>query len=207
MSYETQYGYKIPELEDKDFWDSYNWNFLRLDGHTHDGEDSAFITVGEGAGVYVATEAELDAAIADLAPYIIFTSSFTVTSRKTLYNNVKIEGRSTNVTLTGSGITAGQSILNIPPGVSGIIIQGITINTLQTDIDVISIQDTAVRNLICDCILTTGSTTTRSVFYIAGQQNRITSNNSDFGKSLTSPGNIFLDVTSSQNVVNGNIFT
>ena len=43
MSTETQYGYKIPELEDKDFWDSYNFNFERLDGHTHDGVDSAFV--------------------------------------------------------------------------------------------------------------------------------------------------------------------
>ena len=33
-------GYKIPELEDKDFWDSYNFNWLRSDSHTHDGIDS-----------------------------------------------------------------------------------------------------------------------------------------------------------------------
>lgn len=41
MTIQTQYGYKIPELEDKDFWDSYNFNISRYDGHTHDGIDSA----------------------------------------------------------------------------------------------------------------------------------------------------------------------
>lgn len=43
MTTQTQYGYKIPELEDKDFWDSYNSNFVLVDAHNHDGINSAVI--------------------------------------------------------------------------------------------------------------------------------------------------------------------
>lgn len=47
MATETQYGYKIPEVEDKDFFDSYNYNYNRLDTHTHDGVDSAPIITND----------------------------------------------------------------------------------------------------------------------------------------------------------------
>lgn len=43
MTIETEFGYKIPELEDKDFWDSYNFNISRYDAHSHDGVDSVFV--------------------------------------------------------------------------------------------------------------------------------------------------------------------
>lgn len=40
MTIETEYGYKIPEVEDKDWWDSFNYNFNRLNEHSHDSVDS-----------------------------------------------------------------------------------------------------------------------------------------------------------------------
>ena len=43
MTIITTNGYKIPELEDKDFWDSYNFNIARLDGHNHTGTDSELV--------------------------------------------------------------------------------------------------------------------------------------------------------------------
>lgn len=208
MTIETQYGYKIPELEDKDFWTSYNFNFERLDQHSHDGIDSPIISAGAGAGTEVSSEDELDAALLGLAPFIFITESFDLTTRKTLYNNVKIQSRNTGIILDGvAGIPGGTSMFDIPAGVSGCIIQGITLNTSLTTIDIISIQDTATKNLIADCLLNLVNTSSYSNIYIAGQQNKITSNNSDFGQSLTSPGNIYLHTTSALNVVNGNIIT
>ena len=46
MTIETQYGYFIPELEDKDFWTNYNYNFTRLDQHDHDGLNSKSLDNG-----------------------------------------------------------------------------------------------------------------------------------------------------------------
>ena len=43
MTIQTTYGYKIPELEDKDFWTSYNENFVLVDAHNHDGDNSAVV--------------------------------------------------------------------------------------------------------------------------------------------------------------------
>jgi hypothetical protein len=43
MTIQTTYGYKIPELEDKDFWDSYNENIPLMNDHDHDGDNSALV--------------------------------------------------------------------------------------------------------------------------------------------------------------------
>jgi hypothetical protein len=48
------YGYKIPELTDKDFWDSYNFDVTRLSTHNHDGINSPKINPG-GIQVYGVT--------------------------------------------------------------------------------------------------------------------------------------------------------
>lgn len=40
------YGYKIPELQDKDFWQSYNFDITRLASHSHDGVDSPLLVPG-----------------------------------------------------------------------------------------------------------------------------------------------------------------
>lgn len=40
------YGYKIPELTDKDFWDSYNFDITRLSTHNHDGNNSSKLRAG-----------------------------------------------------------------------------------------------------------------------------------------------------------------
>lgn len=40
------YGYKIPELKDKDFWESYNFDVTRLSTHNHDGNNSAHLAPG-----------------------------------------------------------------------------------------------------------------------------------------------------------------
>jgi hypothetical protein len=40
------YGYKIPELTDKDFWDQYNFDITRLSTHNHDGNNSAKLRTG-----------------------------------------------------------------------------------------------------------------------------------------------------------------
>jgi len=42
----TNKGYRIPELDDRDFWDSYNFDIERLDGHNHDGVNSEQLTPG-----------------------------------------------------------------------------------------------------------------------------------------------------------------
>lgn len=36
----TSYEYRIPETDDKDFWGSYNFNWLRVAIHRHDNLDS-----------------------------------------------------------------------------------------------------------------------------------------------------------------------
>ncbi len=40
------YGYKIPKLDDKDFWESYNFDVTRLSTHDHDGQTSAPLRAG-----------------------------------------------------------------------------------------------------------------------------------------------------------------
>jgi hypothetical protein len=207
MSTETQYGYKIPELEDKDFWDSYNFNFERLDQHDHDGVNSKDLASSGGSGKEVSTEAELDTELAALTTFIIIAASFNITSRKVLYGGLKIEGKSLGAILIGIGMPASESLFLIPVGVSGVILTGLSIETAQTDIDLIAIVDTAVKNLISDCLLTLPALTTRSSIYVDGQRNKIVANNSDFDASLSSPGNIFLDANSAENVVNANIIT
>ena len=42
----TPHGYKLPELDDKDFWDSINYDIERLDSHNHDGLNSAHLAPG-----------------------------------------------------------------------------------------------------------------------------------------------------------------
>jgi len=46
------YGYKIPELTDKDFWDSYNFDVTRLSTHNHDGNNSTLLRAGSTAPYY-----------------------------------------------------------------------------------------------------------------------------------------------------------
>ena len=36
----TTYDYRIPETDDANFWGSYNFNWLRMSDHRHDGIDS-----------------------------------------------------------------------------------------------------------------------------------------------------------------------
>jgi hypothetical protein len=40
------YGYKLAELSDKDFWESYNFDIVRLASHNHDGNNSAHLAPG-----------------------------------------------------------------------------------------------------------------------------------------------------------------
>lgn len=40
------FGYKLPELSDKDFWQSYNFDIERLSTHDHDGINSALLDAG-----------------------------------------------------------------------------------------------------------------------------------------------------------------
>lgn len=42
----TQYGYKLLEINDKDFWNSMNFDIDRLDQHNHDGRNSAHLAPG-----------------------------------------------------------------------------------------------------------------------------------------------------------------
>ena len=51
------YGYKLPELEDKTFFDSYNFDITRLSTHNHDGENSALLAPGHMAPTLVLIEA------------------------------------------------------------------------------------------------------------------------------------------------------
>ena len=40
------YGYKIAQLQDKDFWDTYNFSISRTSTHNHDGENSTLLGPG-----------------------------------------------------------------------------------------------------------------------------------------------------------------
>jgi len=51
------YGYKLPEQEDKTFFDSYNFDITRLSTHNHDGENSAPLSPGHMAPTLVLVEA------------------------------------------------------------------------------------------------------------------------------------------------------
>ncbi len=42
----VDYGYKIAQLQDKDFWDTYNFSITRTSTHNHDGENSALLGPG-----------------------------------------------------------------------------------------------------------------------------------------------------------------
>ena len=50
------FGYKIPELSDQDFWQSYNFDITRLSTHDHDGENSALLAPGHMAPQLVLIE-------------------------------------------------------------------------------------------------------------------------------------------------------
>ena len=50
------FGYKIPELSDKDFWQSYNFDITRLATHNHDGENSSLLAPGHMAPQLVLIE-------------------------------------------------------------------------------------------------------------------------------------------------------
>lgn len=45
----TDKGYRIPEINDKDFWDSIVFDIQRLNDHTHDDTDSQRLTPGASA--------------------------------------------------------------------------------------------------------------------------------------------------------------
>jgi hypothetical protein len=53
----TQYGYKLATIDDKSFWDSYNYDIERLDQHNHDGLNSA--PLAPGAAVPFGIEIEI----------------------------------------------------------------------------------------------------------------------------------------------------
>lgn len=40
------FGYKIPAIQDKDFWETYNFDITRLSTHDHDGQNSAPLRAG-----------------------------------------------------------------------------------------------------------------------------------------------------------------
>lgn len=40
------YGYRLPDIQDKDFWGSYNFDVTRLSTHDHDGINSALLSAG-----------------------------------------------------------------------------------------------------------------------------------------------------------------
>jgi len=40
------FGYKIPNIQDKDFWQSYNFDITRLATHNHDGINSELLVPG-----------------------------------------------------------------------------------------------------------------------------------------------------------------
>lgn len=50
------YGYKLPELSDQDFWQSYNFDITRLSTHNHDGVNSALLGPGHMAPTLVLVE-------------------------------------------------------------------------------------------------------------------------------------------------------
>ena len=153
----------------------------------------------------VATEADLDAAILAADTYIQITGSFSITSQKVMYDNVTIEVASSAYQLTGVGVTATEAMFSIPAGISGVRLIGLNCTTAQTDIDCIAIANLAVRNEVTECKLEVPALTTQSAIYIDGQLNRIVNNDADCSGSVSSPGCVFLDANSANNVVSANI--
>ena len=154
----------------------------------------------------VVSEAELDTAIAATDTYIQIVGSFSITTEKVMYNNVTIEMPSSTYTLTGDGaLGANEAMFSIPAGVTGVRLIGLNCTTAETDVNCIGIDDTATRNEVSSCKLVVPALTTQSAIYVDGQLNRVVNNDADCDGSVSSPGCIFLDVNSANNVVSANI--
>jgi hypothetical protein len=65
----TDYGYKVPETDDQDFWAQFEYDIERLDGHNHDGVNSSKIVPG-ATEPYEVTTAVIDW-VGGSAPYYI----------------------------------------------------------------------------------------------------------------------------------------
>lgn len=156
--------------------------------------------------VLVTSEGELDTAIAAMDTHIQIVGSFSITTQKVLYSNVTIEMPSSTYTLTGdAALGANEAMFFIPTGVQEVRLLGLNMATAQTDIDCIAIDSFAIRSEVSGCKLVVPALTTRSAIYCDGQLNRIINNDVDCNGSVSSPGCIFLDVGSINNVVSANI--
>lgn len=154
---------------------------------------------------YVASEAELDAALAAGDAWILISGSFTITGQKDIPSGTTIQANSTNNLITGAGVTASEAMFNLAAGVTDVRLIGLKMATAQTDIDCIAMQDTASRNEIVSCYLEIPFATTRSAIYIDGQRNRVYNNELDCNGSVSTPGCVLLDVNAANNSIVANV--
>jgi hypothetical protein len=152
----------------------------------------------------VTTEAELDTALVSVK-YIRVGASFNITSQKEILSGTTIDSASTDITLTGVGVTATEAMFNMAAGVVDVQLVGLKMTTAQTDIDCVAIQDTASRNAMMSCHLEVPVATTRSAIYIDGQRNRVYNNDINCNGSVSTPGCVLLDVNAANNSIVANV--
>lgn len=154
-----------------------------------------------GTGVLVDTEAKLDTALAQKQQEIVITGSFTITSQKNLYYNLTIRSTTLNNVITASAALAvNAAFFKLPSTAHGVILSGLNLVTVATDVDGIYIENGSIRNEISNCFITTPSASARYNINIDGQKNRIYNNhlignnmihlNTNAGSTNATGGNI-----------------
>jgi len=157
--------------------------------------------------IEVGSESELNAALALIPPPV----QIRITESFELQNPIVVDKSEIVITSLHQGV-----VISTAPGFVGTemfdIIAGVEksklslrLETDRDDVDVIVIRDTAKTNRIDSCDILLPATTTKSAIRIDGQENFITHNRTNCQGSISSPGCIFLDVNSSNNLVSGNI--
>lgn len=170
--------------------------------------DEVLAGVGGNPGTsQVISEAELIAALADSAVgTVLCTESFSISSEITMPSNKRIQVVK-GVILTASGTFANSAVFRFAAGITRSLLLRLHLVVSDDDVDGVLIEDTATINRVDSCEIRLPATTTKSAVHIDGQENLILGNRVDCQGSVTSPGCIFLDVNSSDNLVANNIIS
>jgi len=154
----------------------------------------------------VATEAELDAAIANTDATILISKSFNITTQKTIAYTATIRGSGMGIQLTGVGLIANQAMFAIAASSDCKLLE-LNLITAQTDIDLIQLQTAAAQAEVSGCILEVPALTTRSCVYVDASRSRVVNNDANCNGSVSTPGCIFEDTNGTDNLLNPNIIS
>lgn len=169
--------------------------------------DEVLAGVGGNPGTsQITSEAELVAALADSAvTTALCTQNFSISSEILVPSNKRIAALK-GVILTASGTFTNSTVFRFAAGVNRSLFLRIHL-IVNDDVDGFLIEDTATLNRIDSCEVRLPALTTKSAIHIDGQENLVLGNRVDCQGSVPSPGCIFLDVNSSDNLVANNVIS